>query len=203
MNRMIVPIWFGVISGSLVVIYLGMVIATPRIPQQVQSVQSTLVSQIKGDIEPPSPVVMQAAANNGSNCSLKASFPGSVRQWCDLIQSNASQQQMDSNLVAAVMTQESGGNPSAYSVSGAVGLLQVMPRDGVAASFYCDTGPCFASRPSTQELLDPQFNIAYGTRMLAGLVKRYGNTREALRAYGPMDMGYRYADTVLSLYAQN
>ena len=56
---------------------------------------------------------------------------------------------------------------------------------------------------STQQLLDPQFNISYGTRMLAELVKRYGNAREALRAYGPMDVGYSYADTVLAIYTRN
>jgi soluble lytic murein transglycosylase-like protein len=78
--------------------------------------------------------------------------------------------------------------------------MQVMPRDGIAANFVCQNGPCFASRPTIQELEDPDYNITYGTRMLAGLVKRLGNLRDALKAYGPMDVGYSYADTVLSLY---
>jgi soluble lytic murein transglycosylase-like protein len=203
MNRMIGPIWLGVILGSLVIVYLGLGIATPQIPQQVQSVEATLVSQVKTNLEQPVPLVQKAAAENPSDCLLHASFPGSVRQWCSWIQSNAAAQQVDPNLVAAVMTQESGGDPTAYSGSGAVGLLQVMPSDGIAASFYCVSGPCFASRPRTQQLLDPQFNISYGTRMLAGLVNRYGNVREALRAYGPMDVGYSYADTVLAIYTQN
>jgi hypothetical protein len=38
--------------------------------------------------------------------------------------------------------------------------------------------------------------------MLAELVKRHGSLREALKAYGPMDRGYYYADKVLGLYSQ-
>ena len=80
-----------------------------------------------------------------------------------------------------------------------MGLMQVMPRDGLAAGFMCINGPCFAARPSMQELYDPEFNISYGTQMLAGLIERHGNARDALRAYGPMDMGFRYADIVLGI----
>ena len=105
-------------------------------------------------------------------------------------------------LSAAVIWQESGGDPAAYSHSGAVGLMQVMPRDGIAAAFMCPNGPCFANRPAITELEDPEFNISYGVGMLAGLYQRYGDLRQALKAYGPMDVGYSYADTVLGLYQQ-
>ena len=36
--------------------------------------------------------------------------------------------------------------------------------------------------------------------MLADLLVKKGDIREALRAYGPMDVGYSYADIVLGLY---
>ena len=98
------------------------------------------------------------------------------------------------------MLQESGGDAMAYSSSGAVGLMQVMPRDGIAASFECINGPCFASRPTIEELQNPEYNVEYGTRMLAGLVNKLGSPREALTAYGPMDAGYSYADRVLAIY---
>lgn len=98
------------------------------------------------------------------------------------------------------MLQESGGQPDVISASGAVGLMQVMPKDGIAAGFMCVNGPCFASRPSTQELLDPAFNIDYGVKMLAGLLEKYGNERDALKAYGPLyedpEREYEYADKV-------
>jgi soluble lytic murein transglycosylase-like protein len=78
--------------------------------------------------------------------------------------------------------------------------MQVMPRDGLAAGFVCQNGPCFANRPSIEELEDPAFNVKYGTAMLRNLLDKYGDTREALRYYGPKDSGYYYADKVLGIY---
>lgn len=78
--------------------------------------------------------------------------------------------------------------------------MQVMPRDGLAAGFMCINGPCFASRPSSEELYNPQFNIEYGTRMLAGLINRHGNIRDGLKSYGPMNVGYYYADIVMGIF---
>lgn len=152
----------------------------------------------------PAPVEAQAQPAEESpapqpNCSLSPGYPASIQQWCGVIEQYAGEHGVEPGLIAAVMLQESGGNPNAYSKSGAVGLMQVMPRDGLAASFMCVNGPCFASRPSMDELFDPEFNVAYGVRMLAGLIQRHGSVREALRAYGPMNMGYQYADIVLNI----
>lgn len=133
-------------------------------------------------------------------CQVSAKFPEKIRQWCNWITKFARQNDLDPDLIAALIWQESGGNPEAYSRSGAVGLMQVMPRDGLAASFMCVNGPCFANRPTINELEDPKFNIKYGTGMLAGLVKKHGSIREALKYYGPMDAGYTYADKVLNIF---
>lgn len=155
------------------------------------------------------PVVEEPASNPveeepaPAECSLNAGYPDSVHQWCGLIERYAGEYGVDPNLVAAVMLQESGGNPDAYSKSGAVGLMQVMPRDGLAAGFMCANGPCFASRPSMNELYDPEFNIDFGVRMLSGLINRHGSVREALRAYGPMNMGYGYADIILGIMSRH
>lgn len=135
-----------------------------------------------------------------SECEVSARYPESILQWCNFIQKHARENGLDPNLIAAIILQESNGNPQAYSHSGAVGLMQVMPRDGLAAGFWCSSGPCFAERPSMDELYDPEFNIAYGARMFAGLVQKYGNIRDALRAYGPAGWGYGYADKVLAIY---
>jgi len=134
------------------------------------------------------------------DCQVSAGFPHTIRQWCGLITAYATKRGLPPDLIAALIMQESGGNPVAYSRSGAVGLMQVMPRDGLAAGFSCVNGPCFADRPSTAELSDPDYNISYGTKMLAGLFGRHGSLREALRSYGPMDVGYSYADKVLGIY---
>lgn len=178
----------AIILASLVIILLTRSIASPGAVVQASSE------------EPPEvePAAAQEAVEE--TCSLGARFPDKVRRWCPLIESASADHGLPADLIAAVILQESGGDPDAYSRSGAVGLMQVMPRDGIAEKFTCVNGPCFASRPSMEELFDPQFNISYGARMLAGLAGKYGDLREALRAYGPMDMGYRYADLVLTIY---
>jgi soluble lytic murein transglycosylase-like protein len=152
------------------------------------------------------PPVVEAAGRSpdllpSASCQLNPAYSQNILQWCEYITSYSEKNGLAPNLVAALILQESGGDALAYSRSGAVGLMQVMPRDGLAAAFTCINGPCFASRPTTAELQDPEFNIEYGTRLLAGLLARHANDlREALRAYGPMDVGYRYADTVLAIY---
>jgi soluble lytic murein transglycosylase-like protein len=133
-------------------------------------------------------------------CQVSSSYPDKILQWCSLITQYTNKYNLDANLIAAVILQESGGNPQAYSPSGAVGLMQIMPSDGLAAGFMCPAGPCFASRPTVQELQDPEFNINYGTRMLASLMDKYGNMRDALKAYGPGNSGYYYANKVLAIY---
>jgi soluble lytic murein transglycosylase-like protein len=149
---------------------------------------------------------VNSVSNNKSpsnTCELSEQYPFSILQWCDLITRHADENSLPPGLIAALIWQESGGNPTAYSVSGAVGLMQVMPRDGIAASFMCVNGPCFATRPATAELEDPEFNIEYGTRMLASLFSRYQDMREALLRYGPQDVGYSYADKVLGIYERH
>ena len=128
-------------------------------------------------------------------------YPQSIQKWKDEIEDSADRFELDPNLIGAVMLQESGGQPSVISRSGAVGLMQIMPRDGIASSFNCGNNPCFINRPSTDELLDPVYNIEFGTRLLSDLIITIGSTRDALKAYGPMDAAYYYADTVLSIYS--
>ena len=160
----------------------------------VETPKNTITFNITGSDDPDSAI---------SGCHLSDSYPESILRWCGLIEENGLAYGVDPNLIAAVMLQESGGNPDAYSNSGAVGLLQVMPRDGLAASFMCPNGHCFANRPSMAELYKADFNVDYGTRMLAGLLKKYGSEREALYHYGPADVGYHYADLVLAIKANH
>lgn len=174
----------GVIVGILCLVGMNSLLAvTPGKLQENQPIQ-TAEQQVSGETE--------------VECSISALYPQSVQQWCAMVEQYSRENGLDPNLVSAVMLRESAGQPDAYSKSGAVGLLQVMPRDGKASSFTCKNGPCFADRPSMQELFDPEYNISYGTRMLASLIEHYGDLREALRAYGPKDVGYYYADLVIN-----
>jgi soluble lytic murein transglycosylase-like protein len=179
----------GTFLGSLVIALLGWFLAS-----QIKISTSTEVAYAAG----PSQSAESSEAQDP--CQVSLSYPMEILQWCKTITEEAIQAQLPPNLVAAVMLQESGGDSSAYSASGAVGLMQVMPRDGIAAEFECINGPCFASRPTIEELLEPDFNVEYGSQMLSGLVARQGSLREALKAYGPMDVDYSYADRVLSIY---
>lgn len=135
-----------------------------------------------------------------SECKISSKYPDSIRHWCEQIVRHSEKNNLNPDLVAALIWQESGGDPTAYSKSGAVGLMQVMPRDGIAASFQCINGPCFVNRPSISELQKPNYNVKYGTAMLAGLLQKYGNMREALKFYGPMNVDYYYADKVLGIF---
>lgn len=212
MNSVKSAVFPGILFGSLVVVWLGGLVADP------QTVFASAALNDQGTAVAIQPDVFLGVAGDGeviaedeengheeidqdqSDCSLGERFPDSVRRWCDLIERYAGEHGLDANLVAAVILQESNGNPQAYSKSGAVGLMQVMPRDGLAAEFMCKNGPCFANRPGMEELFDPEFNVEYGTRMLAGLINRYGSLRDALKAYGPKDVDYYYADIVLRIY---
>lgn len=188
----------GLIVGCVSLVLFAFLVANPKPAQAFNTREQPRSAQVQQE---------QAAGSAGQNidaatsdCPVSGSYPDSIRKWCGYINRYAKENGVDPNLIAAVMLQESGGNPEAYSKSGAVGLLQVMPRDGLAASFMCPSGPCFAARPSMQALTNPEYNISYGSRMLADLIQKYGSVREALRAYGPMDVGYDYADIILGIF---
>ena len=179
----------GTLIGSLVVALLGWVMA-----KNIQILPTAEVAYAASSI--------QGAESSApaEECEVSHRFPQGIMQWCEMITRLARQADLPPNLIAAVILQESGGDATAYSSSGAVGLMQVMPRDGIAATFECINGPCFASRPTIEELQNPEFNVEYGAKMLVGLTAKTGDSREALKAYGPMDAAYSYADKVLAIY---
>lgn len=200
-------------NPSVTAIQPTTVIETPPAPEATPVVEQETIEEA-GNQEVAQEIAEQAETQpvtesepddepeeSQNKCKVSKKYPDKIRQWCDLITKFSKQNGLDPDLIAALIWQESGGNPVAYSKSGAVGLMQVMPRDGLAASFMCVNGPCFTNRPSIAELEDPAFNVKYGTGMMANLVAKYGDTREALRYYGPMDVGYYYADKVLGIYA--
>jgi hypothetical protein len=192
---------FGIITAVIVLfislLKISSTLTFPEITSQSAVEEQNLAQEIAPVQGDTSSVELSVAS---STCAISSKYPDSILQWCGLITKYADKRGLPADLVAALIWQESGGNPVAYSSSGAVGLMQVMPRDGLAASFMCVNGPCFSNRPSIQELKDPEFNISYGTKMLASLLSKKGNYREALKSYGPMDVGYYYADKVLGIF---
>jgi soluble lytic murein transglycosylase-like protein len=190
----------AVFIGCLVVIWVGTVAAANMPSEELLAPTQTALAAAGQSETSEAAAKPDVAETRSDGCGLPASYPAEIRQWCGFIEAAAGETGLPANLIAAVILQESGGAPDAYSSSGAVGLMQVMPRDGIAADFMCANGPCFANRPTIAELEDPAFNIQYGSGYLASLVQKHGTIREALFKYGPIDVGYYYADLVLKIY---
>jgi len=106
-----------------------------------------------------------------------------ARLWYPLayeqeIREHAERNALEPALVAAVIHAESGFVPDSESSKGAVGLMQVLPS---TASFLASQPD--RPSPSPARLLEPEVNIAYGTRYLAYLLDRFGSVPRALAAY--------------------
>lgn len=91
-----------------------------------------------------------------------------VLRWSQYIFKAAELYNLDPALIAAVIEQESGGNPNAISPAGAIGLMQLMPSTarGLGVNPY-----------------DPEQNIIGGAKYLAIQYKRFGDLQLALAAY--------------------
>ncbi len=121
-----------------------------------------------------------------------------VQQWEPLIIDQAQYRGLDPDMVAAVVWHESHGRSYARGPAGAVGLMMLMPKEAG-----------FSWRPTTQRLLDPETNVAWGTRALATVAfQSRGDMHNALAAYNggweQIDLhGPRiYAEAVLMHYAR-
>ncbi|WP_438823730.1 lytic transglycosylase domain-containing protein [Bacillus sp. JJ1764] len=91
-----------------------------------------------------------------------------VLRWGKEIQAASDKYGIDPAVIAAVIEQESGGNPESHSPAGAIGLMQLMPKtaNGLGVDPY-----------------DPAQNIDGGTKYLAIQLNRFGNLEMALAAY--------------------
>lgn len=93
-----------------------------------------------------------------------------AKNWMPLIQQASRYTGVPVALIEAVITQESGFNPSAISSAGAIGLMQLMPST--------------AARLGVKNPLDAQQNVFGGAVLLRRLLLRFGGNLElALAAY--------------------
>jgi soluble lytic murein transglycosylase len=95
-----------------------------------------------------------------------------------LVLGHAENYDLDPQLVAAVIYQESKFDADAVSSSGAVGLMQLLP----------ETGQGIADRTggdswTPEDLHNPELNIRYGAWYLRHLLDKYGDEELALAAY--------------------
>jgi len=120
-----------------------------------------------------------------------------VRRWEEVIVPVAIDRGLDPDFVTALVWMESRGDSRAVGPVGAVGLMQVMPRE-----------MGYRWRPSRDTLMDPATNLAWGTRTLAIIIRQSrGDIFNALAAYngGWAQIMYRgpkiFATTILRDYA--
>lgn len=101
----------------------------------------------------------------------------------DLITQNATRNNLDPDLVLALIRQESAFNESARSKANARGLMQVLPSTGRLLARNAGV-----TRYTVTKLYHPETNIALGTRYLAELLRQYdGKVELALAAYNAGD----------------
>lgn len=124
------------------------------------------VEQLSTTAPAPSHSVSFARALQAARRSLTATLPAGIGE---LIERIAQEEGVDLALVRAVVQVESGGNPNAVSLKGAMGLMQLMPRTAEAMG--------------VQDPFDPEQNLRGGVRLLRGLLQEFGDVRLALAAY--------------------
>lgn len=95
-----------------------------------------------------------------------------------IVLGHASHYDLDPALLAAVIYQESRFRADARSSSGAIGLMQLMPK--TAQGIADHTG---GSRFKLSDLDDPEINVRYGAWYLHHLIKKYDSEKLALAAY--------------------
>ncbi|MEI1279375.1 lytic transglycosylase domain-containing protein [Leptospira venezuelensis] len=87
----------------------------------------------------------------------------------NIIERESNRNHLDPNLVKSVIKAESNFKPNAVSSKGAIGLMQLMPGT--------------ADILGVENPFDPEENIAGGTKFLADLMKKFGNSDMAIAAY--------------------
>ena len=106
----------------------------------------------------------------------KYMYPYPYRQF---IEYYANRYQMDECLIAGVALAESKFEPTAQSVHGAQGIMQIMPETAAWIAYQIEDDDF-----STAEMYEPEKNIKYGTWYLASLNEEFlGNKVLMLAAY--------------------
>ncbi len=116
--------------------------------------------------------------------------------WPDDVRKLGTHVGVEPALVYSVMREESSYRPTALSVAGARGLLQLMPDTAVRLAREAGL-----PEPSPSELYDPQVNIALGSRYLAQLLARFdGRASAAIASYnaGPQAVARWLEDSTLA-----
>ncbi len=98
-------------------------------------------------------------------------LPETVKRWEDPINEMSKKYNIDPNVLAILITLESGGYSAAKSPADAEGLMQVTPPTAK------DISAKYLKQPVTEyDLSDPRTNIEFGAAYLAFLRDEFGET---------------------------
>ncbi|MBK9259064.1 MAG: peptidoglycan DD-metalloendopeptidase family protein [Polyangiaceae bacterium] len=100
-------------------------------------------------------------------------LPPVLDPWKPLILAAASRHNIDPDALAIMMLIESSGNPEAQSPSGAVGLMQIMPKTGESIAKERNL-----SNFSLAQLKEPETNVDFGAWYLARQVDAFGKDKD-------------------------
>ncbi|MDB5185956.1 MAG: putative Lytic transglycosylase, partial [Candidatus Saccharibacteria bacterium] len=100
-------------------------------------------------------------------------IPPTVKRWEPIINEMAKKYNIDPNLLAIIMTMESGGYSKAHSHADAQGLMQITaPTAGDIAAKHL-------KKPvTTYNLQDPRTNIEFGAAYLSYLRDEFGTYKQ-------------------------
>lgn len=155
----------------------GIAPARANKPVVIESATETAVPAVKA-AEPeqttpaapaPTPTVKPADPKAPRSTSPKSAVAARLDKYVEHIREAARETNLPEDLLKAVIKNESNGDTTAVSPSGAAGLMQLMP----------DT----ARAVGVSDRFDPRENILGGARYLRQMVDRYGDLKTALAAY--------------------
>ena len=92
-------------------------------------------------------------------------YPNAFREL--IVSHSKTADELDPDLLQALMREESALDPKALSWAGALGLCQLMPATAAGVAMQLKL-----KRPQQAQLLDPDLNIQLGARYLSDLVIR-------------------------------
>jgi len=99
-------------------------------------------------------------------------LPPVLEPWKPMILAAAAKHNVDPDVLAIMMLVESSGNPEARSPSGAVGLMQIMPKTGESIAKERNIADF-----TIDKLQDPATNIDFGAWYLARQVDTFGKDK--------------------------
>lgn len=106
-------------------------------------------------------------------------FAPEVKSLQPLLREAADETGVDTELLKAIITVESGYRRDLVSPRGAIGLMQITPETADRYATRSELGKA----PAEQRLRNPRLNVLTGARMLADLTRRYGGVDVALAAW--------------------